>query len=105
MSTGVSAPPMGSTKMTPRTSDSTSTTTSTAVLAVTTVTTSRATMASTDGGVDRLLGRVGDGPPRHELLQLGEGDGAAREGHRTHEHAEEDLADLVDGERLARAPR
>ncbi len=46
MSTGVSAPPMGSTKIAPRTSDSTSTMTSTVVLAVTTVTTSRATMAS-----------------------------------------------------------
>ena len=45
MSTGVSAPPMGSTKMAPNTSDSTSTTTSTVVLAVTTVTTSSATMA------------------------------------------------------------
>ena len=46
MSTGVSAPPMGSTKMAPSASDSTSTMTSTVVLAVTTVTTRRATMAS-----------------------------------------------------------
>jgi len=46
MSTGVSAPPMGSTKMAPSASDSTSTMTSTVVLAVTTVTTSRATMAT-----------------------------------------------------------
>ena len=46
MSTGVSAPPMGSTKIAPSASDSTSTMTSTVVLAVTTVTTSRATMAT-----------------------------------------------------------
>ncbi len=46
MSTGVSAPPMGRTKIAPRTRDSTSTTTSTGVLAVTTVTTTRARMAS-----------------------------------------------------------
>ncbi len=45
MSTGVSAPPMGRTKIAPRTSDSTNTITSTVVLAVTTVTTSSATMA------------------------------------------------------------
>ena len=45
MSTGVSAPPMGSTKIAPRASDRISTITSTVVLAVTTVTTSRATMA------------------------------------------------------------
>ena len=46
MSTGVSAPPMGSTKIAPRASDRTSTTTRTVVLAVTTVTISRATMAT-----------------------------------------------------------
>ena len=98
MSTGVSAPPMGRTKIAPSTSDRTNTMTSTVVLAVTTVTTSSDDDREPDGGVDGLLARVGDRPSRHELLELGEGDGAARQGDRAHQHAEEDLADLVDGQ-------
>ena len=46
ISTGTSAPPMGRTKMTPRTSESRSTTTSNAVLAVTMVASRTARMAS-----------------------------------------------------------
>ena len=79
MSTGTSAPPMGSTKMAPederqhqhdhedrgaRRDDGDD---------------EQGEDGQTDGGVHGLLGRVGDGPPRHELLQLGEGDGAARQ--------------------------
>ena len=100
--TGTSAPPMGRTKMIPRASERTRTTTSRAVLAVTTVAMSDGQDGQTHGGVDRLLARVGDGPPRHELLELGEGHTAAGEGDGADEDAEEDLADLVDGEGLAR---
>ena len=44
-------------------------------------------MASADQGVDDLLARVGDRPPGDQLLQLDEGDGAARERDRPDEHA------------------
>ena len=46
MSTGTSAPPMGSTKMTPSTRDSTAVTTSSGTLEVTSVATARPTMAT-----------------------------------------------------------
>ena len=51
-----------------------------------------------DDAVHELLARVGDRPPGHELLQLGEGDTASRERDAADDDAEEDLDDLVDGE-------
>ena len=102
MSTGTSAPPMGRTKMTPRTSDEHRTMHQQGGVGRDHGGDDQGHDGQADDGVDRLLGRIGDGPAGHELLQLGEGDAAAGEGDAPDQDAEEDLDDLVDGERLAR---
>ena len=97
MSTGTSAPPMGRTKITPSTSASRAVATSRGTLAVTTVATASPTMATPTMALMHLLGRVGDRTSGHQLLQLGEGDGAPGERHAPDQHPEEHLDDPVDG--------
>ncbi len=53
--------------------------------------------------VQDLLARVGDRPPRHQLLQLGEGDRRARERHAADDDTEDDLDHLVDGQPARRS--
>ncbi len=105
MSTGTSAPPMGSTKMTPKHQGQDRATTQTIHVPGA----RSAAMPETDDGgshdaVDDLLARVGDRPAGHQLLELGEGDGTSRERDAADEDAEQYLDDLVDGERPGRVP-
>ncbi len=82
MSTGTSAPPMGSTKIDPEDQRQDQHDHEHSGAGRDDGDHEQGHDGQADDRVDGLLGRVGDGPSRHELLQLGEGDRAAREGHR-----------------------
>ncbi len=95
MSTGTSAPPMGSTKATPRTKATASKTQSSVVELGDQDRDDECRRAHANDRVDDLLAGVGDGTTGHELLELREGDRRAGEGHGADQDTEQHLEDDV----------
>ena len=89
MTTGMSAPPMGSTNRTPNARAPRMSATSSASSTPATIAMPRPT-STEQQEVAVLLAGIRDRPAGHQLLELREGDHAAREGHRADERREHD---------------
>ena len=98
MSTGTSAPPMGRTKAIPNSRASTAMTATSQSWGLTHATTPSTTIPAATTAFRICWFGIGDRASGHQLLQLGEGDGRAREGDAADDDTEDDLHDLVDGE-------